>query len=200
MPSATESGGTSLDPNSSGKGNVEMYGYGFGYNLGYMFNFDETARLSLAYRSESKLRMRGDLKWDIDNIRANELGPLGDDFLPDCDAGSSVGTSSVPDFLRNCLRPDTTAKGDLIIPSRLSLGFFKKLNEKLDLLFDYTFIGTSAVKEIKVNFLDQQTAGGNTVKQGPGGIQTRWRDSFKTSIGANYHYNEKLTLNVLVPT
>lgn len=186
--------GPLLDPSSSGKGNVEMYGYGFGFNLGYMFNFDENTRLSLAYRSESTLKMRGDLKWDIDNIQANELPGLGRDFLPDCDSNSEVGTSSVPDFLRNCLRPNTTAKGDLIIPSRLSLGFFKKLNEKLDLLFDYTFIGTGAVKEIKVNFLDQQTAGGNTVKQGPGGIQTRWRDSFKTSIGANYHYNEKLTL------
>lgn len=186
--------GPLLDPNSSGKGDVEMYGYGFGYNLGYMFNFDETSRLSLAYRSETTMKMRGDLKWDIDNIQANEVGPLGRDFLPDCDAPSSSPARSVPDFLRNCLRPDTTAKGDLIIPARLSLGYFKALNEKIDLMFDYTFIQTSAVKEIKVKFLDQQSEGGQTVSQGPGGIQTRWRDSFKASIGANYHYNDKLTL------
>lgn len=155
-----------------------------------MFNFDATSRLSLAYRSETTMKMRGDLEWSIDNIKAvtDDITPV----LPDCDAGG--GTKTVPDFLRNCLRPDTTAKGDLIIPARLSLGYFKALNDKIDLMFDYTFIQTSAVKEIKVKFLDQKSEGGQTVSQGPGGIQTRWRDSFKASVGANYHYNDKLTL------
>ncbi len=179
-----------LDPNANGKGDVEMYGYGFGFNLGYMFNFDESSRLSLAYRSESRLKMRGDLEWSIDNIKARSDDTIA--VLPDCDTGG--GTRDVPSFLRNCLRPDTTAKGNLIIPARLSVGYFKQLNDKLDLLFDYTFIQTSAVKEIKVKFLDQQSEGGQTVSQGPGGIQTRWRDSFKASIGANYHYNDQLTL------
>ena len=182
--------GPLLASDASGKGDVEMYGYGFGYNLGYMFNFDATSRLSLAYRSETTMKMRGDLEWSIDNIKAvtDDITPV----LPDCDAGG--GTKTVPDFLRNCLRPDTTAKGDLIIPARLSLGYFKALNDKIDLMFDYTFIQTSAVKEIKVKFLDQKSEGGQTVSQGPGGIQTRWRDSFKASVGANYHYNDKLTL------
>ncbi len=65
--------------------------------------------------------------------------------------------------------------------------------DKIDLMADYTFIETSAVDKIRVQFLDQPGPKG-PIKQGDAGIDTNWRDSFKVSVGGNYHWDDKLTL------
>ncbi len=181
---------TLLTPDSRGKADIEMYGYGFGYNLGYLYQFNDDARLSLAYRSRTDLKMRGKLEWELDDIHSIIDGPP-TNGIPGPDGSGNYPT---PELLRQFYRPDTTAKSTLIVPARLSLGYFQKLNEKIDLMFDYTFIQTSAIKDITVKFLDKKTAQSDRVVQGPGGIQTQWRDSFKASIGMNYHYNDDLTL------
>ena len=59
---------------------------------------------------------------------------------------------------------------------------------------DFTFIETSAVDKIRVQLLDVKKSDGTRIKQGDAGIDTNWRDSFKVSVGGNYHHNDKLTL------
>lgn len=177
-------GGPLVDPSSTGSAQVEMYGYGLGFNAGYMFNFNDHTRVGLAYRSESKIKLRGTLEWDLDNIKGGTLFPV---------VGAATGSSSLKSFLEDNLRPDTTAKGDLILPARTSANIFHQLNDKIDLVADFTFIETSAVDKIRIQFLDVQK-NGKTISQGPGGIDTKWRDSFKVSVGGNYHYDDKLTL------
>lgn len=176
-----------VDPTSTGSAKIEMFGYGLGYNAGYLFNFDDKTRVGLAYRSESKVKLRGKLEWDLNNIKFNsalEGTPV---------AEAAFGYSTLKGFLENNLRPDTTTKGDLIIPARTSANFFRQVNDKLDVMADFTFIETSAVDKIRVTLLDVQK-NGRTIKQGPGGIDTKWRDSFKVSVGGNYRYDDKLML------
>jgi long-chain fatty acid transport protein len=175
-------GGQLADPSSSGSAQVEMYGYGLGYNLGYMFSANEKTRFGLAYRSESKVKFRGDLEWDIKNIRGSAVYNLLQPGL------------SLEDYLRENLRPDTTTKGNLIIPARASANVFHQLNDKIDLMADFTFIETSAVDKIRVQLLDVKKSDGTRIKQGDAGIDTNWRDSFKVSVGGNYHHDDKLTL------
>lgn len=175
-------GGQLADPSSSGSAKVEMYGYGLGYNLGYMFNVNEKTRFGLAYRSQSKIKFRGDLEWDIDNIRGSAVYNI---LQPN---------QTLEDYLRENLRPDTTAKGELLIPARTSANVFHQLNDKIDLMADFTFIETSAVDKIRVQFTDVQRSDGSVIKQGDAGIDTKWRDSFKVSFGGNYRYDDKLTL------
>lgn len=170
---------------SRGSAKVEMYGYGLGYNLGYMFSANDRLRFGLAYRSESTVKFRGDLEWDLNDLE----GSSAYDAL-----GILTGGKPLPDFLRETLRPDTTAKGDLIIPARTSANVFYKLNDKIDLMADFTFIETSAVDKIRVEFSDVKKSDGDVIKQGAAGIDTKWRDSFKVSFGGNYHYDDKLTL------
>ena len=180
-----------VDPASTGNAKVEMYGYGFGFNAGYMFALNDSTRFGLAYRSESKLQMRGDLNWYLDNIKFNpalEGNPVGQAALT-----AAFGNSTLKEYLQNNLRPDTTAKGDLIIPARLSANIFHQLNQKIDLMADITFIQTSAVDKITVQFLDVQK-NGKTISQGAGGVNTNWRDSYKISVGGNYRHNDKLML------
>lgn len=176
-----------VDPASKGSARVEMYGYGLGFNAGYMFNFNENTRVGLAYRSESTVKLRGKLKWDLDDIKGTALF--------NTVVGPATGATSLQGFLEDNLRPDTTAKGDLILPARTSANIFHKLNDKIDVMADFTFIETSAVDKIRVQFLDvQKKDGSGTIKQGAGGIDTKWRDSFKVSLGGNYHYDDKLIL------
>lgn len=175
-----------IDPTSRGSGTVEMYGYGFGYNLGYMYNFSDSTRMGIAYRSESKIKYRGDLEWDLDNIKANAAGLI---------VLGALGSPTLESYLQDTLRQDTTAKANFKLPARISVNFFHKLNEKIDLLMDYTFIETSIIDNVRVNFsnrINKKT--GETVVQGAAGVDTKWKDSFKVSIGANYHLNEKITL------
>lgn len=172
-------------PESRGSAKVEMYGYGLGYNLGYLFSANENLRMGLAYRSESTVKFRGKLNWDLDELEGSQAYSA---------LGVLTGNQPLPEFLRNNLRPDTTAKGDLIIPARTSANVFYKLNDKIDLMADFTFIETSAVDKIRVEFVDVKKSNGGTIKQGAAGIDTKWRDSFKVSFGGNYHYDDKLIL------
>lgn len=64
----------------------------------------------------------------------------------------------------------------------------------IDLMADFTFIQSSVVKRIEVDFLDVPRQGNTPIKQGAGGVDTNWRDSFKVSVGANYRVDDKLTL------
>jgi len=104
------------------------------------------------------------------------------------------GDQDIRSFLRNNLRPDTTTKANFYLPARLSVNFFHQLTNDIDLLMDYTFIETSVVDEIRVQFSDQRKANGARIKQGDAGVFTNWRDSFKVSVGANYRLNDQLTL------
>lgn len=175
-------GGGLADPTSSGSAQVEMYGYGLGFNVGYMFSLNDKTRFGLAYRSESKVKFRGDLEWDLENIKGSDLYTI---LQPN---------QTLEVYLRENLRPDTTAKGNLIIPARASANVFHQLNDKIDLMADFTFIETSAVDKIRVQFLDGKRKDGSPIEQGDAGIDTKWRDSFKVSVGGNYHHNDKLTL------
>lgn len=181
-----------LTPESNGSGTLELYGYGFGWNVGYLFSPTEQTRIGLAYRAKSRLQMRGKLDWDVEDVHGltdNIPGVMG---LPAPDGSGNVSAS---DFLAKYYRPDATIKSDIILPARLSLGLFHELNDRIDLMFDYTFIQSSVVKNIRVDILDEPAPNGtDRVKQAPGLIVTNWRDSFKASVGMNYHYNDKLTL------
>lgn len=161
---------------------VEMYGYGFGYNMGYMFSANEHTRFGLAMRSKSVMHMYGDLTWYLDGLSYQNAA-----------GGVLTGDPSLSHYLANNLRPNTDARGNLTIPARYSANFFHALNDKVDLMGDFTFIETSAVKEIRVHFKDQQI-NGKTIKQGDGIVNTNWRNSFKVSVGGNYHYDDKLML------
>lgn len=164
---------------------VEMYGYGFGFNMGYMFAPQEGTRFGLAMRSKSVMHMYGDLTWYLDGITYNSNTAT---------VGSALtGDPNLAHYLYNNLRPNTDARGNLIIPARYSANFFHALNDKVDLMGDFTYIETSAVKEIRVHFKDQQL-NGRTVKQGDAIVNTNWRNSFKVSVGGNYHYDDKLML------
>lgn len=185
-------GGLLTEEGSNGSATVEMYGYGLGYNFGYMFAPSDRTRFGFAYRSESTVKLRGTLEWDLNDLQGSTVtnGIIATPVVSQLFGNGQT----LEEYLENYLRPDTTAKGDLIIPARTSFNVFHQLTDKVDLMADFTLIETSAVDKIRVSFSDKIDPNGNTIKQGDAGIDTKWRDSFKVSVGGNYHWNDKLTL------
>ncbi len=181
-----------LTNDSNGSGTIEMYGYGFGWNMGYMFRPDEKTQIGLAYRSEGRLYMRGEIDWEVSQVRSitDNLPPI--NGLPAPDGSGNV---SAADFLADYYRPDATTKSLIKIPARLSLGYFRTLNDRIDLMFDATFIESSTVRQVKVTILDEPAPNGtDMVVQKPGAIAQNWKDSYKLSIGMNYRLNESWLL------
>lgn len=71
------------------------------------------------------------------------------------------------------------------LPDSISLSLAHKVNNRLELLGDVTWTQWSTFQELLVNDTD-----GNLVTSTP----ENWKDVTRVSLGANYKYNDKLTL------
>lgn len=159
------------------------FGYGFGWNAGYLYQFDERTRLSLAYRSEINMKVKGDYDWDLADVRGTMPNPQ-----------DLSQTSSAKDYLETYYRPDSTARTIVTDPQRLSLGLFHALNPRWDLMADISWANYSVVKELRLKVEDQTDPNGDTIHQGDTAIPQYWRDTFRVSVGAAHHVSDRLTL------
>lgn len=170
--------GAAIDPTSTASATIETVGFGYGWNVGYMYNFSDKTRLGLSYRSESDIRMNGDLDWDLNNLKGGDTEQL-------------LTPPSLREFMIKNYRPDTDARLVFTIPAKFNVGFFTELTDKLDWMLSYTFNKTSVVKTLEVELphqRDRETPQGNAV------IAQNWRDTFTVASGINYRWDDKLTL------
>ncbi len=77
-------------------------------------------------------------------------------------------------------------KATVELPDSLSFSVAHKVNDKLELLGDITWTGWSSFDELKVTEVDGVTEVTTTPEE--------WEDVYRLSVGANYKYNDKLTL------
>ena len=140
-----------LSNSANGAGIATVHGddYGWGFNLGVLWQPSVATRIGLAYRSEVEQNLEGDVDFSVAAI-AN--GPV---------------------------TADTT------LPDSASLSLFHKLSPKWDLLADVTWTGWSDFRELRI-----VRNGGVTLALTP----QNWDDSYRYSIGANYHLDDRLTL------
>jgi long-chain fatty acid transport protein len=134
---------------AAGLATVEGDDYGWGFNLGALWQLNDATRVGLAYRSEVEHTLEGDV-------------------------GFSVAT-----VLNGPVTADTT------LPDSASLSLFHKLNSRWDLLADVTWTGWSDFDELRI----VRTTGA-LLSVTP----ENWDDSYRYSVGVNYHLNDKLTL------
>ncbi len=166
-----------IDPTSTASATIETIGFGYGWNVGYMYQFTDKTRIGLSYRSRSDIRMNGDLDWDLDDLKG---GP-----------GSNLLTQpSLSEYIIKYYRPDTDARMVFTIPAKANFGFFSELTDKLDFMLNYTFNKSSVVKTLAIELPNQST----DVKQGHAAIAQNWKDSSTVAAGFNYRWNNKLTL------
>ncbi len=140
-----------LSNSANGAGIAEITGkdYGWGFNLGLLWQASAATRVGLAYRSEIEYTLEGDVAFSV-------ATPLN---------GGVTAAATLPDSA--------------------SLSLFHKLSPKWELLADVTWTGWSDFKELRI-----VRNGGVDLAVTP----ENWSDSYRYSVGANYHLNDKLTL------
>lgn len=179
-----------VDPSSTGAGKLEMYGIGFGYNLGYIFSPNNFIDLSFSYRSKSEVKFRGESEWYLDDLKARPV--IGETIVG---LLNTQGNTELGDLLANYLLPETKIKTSLIIPARLSLGSKIKLSENDNLFYDYTYIFSKELESLDVSFARGMDPDGNSINLGAASIPLNWRNSFKTSLGYEHKYNDNIFLS-----
>ncbi|MFV1922145.1 MAG: OmpP1/FadL family transporter [Methylotenera sp.] len=107
----------------AGEGGVKVEGddWGFGFNLGAIYQVTSDTRIGVAYRSKIKQKLEGDVKFARPALIPN--------------AGAAADG-------------DVTAAIDL--PESFSLSAFSSLNDKWDLMGDVTWTRWSQFKELKI--------------------------------------------------
>ncbi|MGA9165649.1 MAG: outer membrane protein transport protein [Thiobacillus sp.] len=140
-----------LSNSANGAGIATVHGddYGWGFNLGLLWQPSDTTRVGLAYRSEVDYTLEGDVEFSVASVANGQISA------------------------------DTT------LPDSVSLSLFHALSPKWDLLADVTWTGWSDFKELRIVRNSGVTLGVT---------QENWSDSYRYSLGMNYHLDDRLTL------
>lgn len=198
--------------------NVEGDGYfrvkgddwGFGWNIGYMWEPTESTRFGVSYRSNIRHTLEGETKWSFAGVQGSvpspdtslEGGftiPIVDIYVPPTDALQELfdqGNWVNPgDFAATRLHPSSKAKTAIDTPEMLSFSAFHQLNDKVALMADLTFTRHSRLDEVRIGI--DQVAGYpyfNGVTEGDLSVKQDWKDTYKISLGMNYQYSDDLLL------
>lgn len=103
-----------------GTGKVKGDDWGFGFNLGAIYQATADTRIGLAYRSKVEQHLDGDVKFNR------------------------------PALIPAALAPNGGVKADVTLPETFSLGAFSQLNDKWDLMGDITWTRWSRFKELRI--------------------------------------------------
>jgi len=166
--------------------NVEGYGYGFGWNAGYLFSFnDDNSRFSVSYRSKIKQTIKGEFDWDFSRVTGR---------IPNPNDPLSVLTTGALDaktYIEQYVRPDTDSTIKLTTPEVAIAGLFHQITPKLALMTTVNWTRASRLNELRIQAEDRTDPDGNTIRQGDVVVKTKFRDVFKLGLGANYRLNER---------
>ena len=130
--------------------------------------------LGLLYQPTKQTRIglsyRSKVKHDLEGDATYDV----DDALKDI-----TDEFNIKDYTKKAI------KASVELPDSISLSLAHKVNSRLELLGDVTWTQWSTFQELHI----KDTAG-NTVSN----VEEKWEDVTRVSIGANYKYNDKLTL------
>jgi long-chain fatty acid transport protein len=106
---------------------IEADDYGYGFNLGFLFEQAEGTRYGLSYRSEIEYDLEGDADFTSPNAYTDVL------------AGLSGLT-------------DGPATANITLPQSASASVFHKLSDEWAMMGDVTWTGWSSIEELRIKF------------------------------------------------
>lgn len=151
-------------PFGSGNSKIKGDDWGFGFNLGAIYQATVDTRVSVAYRSKIDQSLSGDVSFQIPAAAVPFLTPA-----------QKAGTAN----------GDVTA--DISLPETFSLSTFSKVNDTWDVMGDVTWTHWSRFKELKIVRSNGAVVGGVATPE-------NWDNTMRYSIGANYHYSDTIKL------
>ena len=152
---------------ADGYAKVKGDDWGYGYNLGVMFQPMSTTRIGLAYRSMVSHKIKGDATYEYPNATVPGLGGI-----PVSQAAAAV----------NIVNGGAQAKIDL--PETVSLAAYQEITSKWALVADVTWTKWSRLKELRVTFDSGQADSVTTLD---------WDDTWRYGIGAIFKATDRIT-------
>jgi long-chain fatty acid transport protein len=119
--------------NSDGFTRLTGDDWGFGFNLGALYELSEATRLGVSYRSKLKTTVEGTLKTTLP------------DTLVDSAIGASLGLESTS---------KVGGEADLTLPATANLGLYHRLNERWALMAGATWTQWSSFDELRIKLDD----------------------------------------------
>jgi long-chain fatty acid transport protein len=116
-----------------GKVTLKADDWGYGFNLGLLYEFSDATRLGLAYRSRIRHKLEGD-----------------------ADFSNPTKIQSIIDVAAPGLFADTGAFAKVTLPDTASLSLYHRYNDKLAVMADVTWTHWSLFEELRVEFENSQ--------------------------------------------
>lgn len=138
------------------------YGWGYGYHLGALYQFNEQTRVGLTYHSKVTHHLEGSSKF---------IGPLANNF----DGG---------------LQESTDLKTNATLPATTTLSIFHTLNPTWDVMGTVAYTQWSEFTELvlqNVAAISESVSSNSVVVI----IPQHYRNTWNYSVGANYHASEQ---------
>lgn len=159
---------------ADGHADVKGSDWGFGYQLAWMWDINDRARVGVNYRSKVSHTLKGDAEWAADGAAAkqlwdaNKLAPLG--YTANEKAGVKIVT-----------------------PESLSVHGMYKVSDKADLFGDVTWTRHSRFNKAELVF-EKEKSIANGKKSDRTTITPNWRNTYKVGLGGSYQISEPLQL------
>ena len=163
---AAQAAGAALQGAKDGHAEMDGKDWGFGFNLGYLYQLNEGTRVGIAYRSSISHKLKGNTVWDFSQVSNN---------------------AAVNGFIAAASRKvNSGALVEMRTPETLSINGFHQMDDKWALMGDVTWARTSRLQNLDIQF--PPTA------EGDERIRQQWKDTYRVSLGTNYKYSENLLL------
>ncbi|KPC54788.1 OmpP1/FadL family transporter [Amantichitinum ursilacus] len=154
--------------------------WGFGWNVGVMYDVDETLRFGAAYRSHIKHNLSGDANWyNPNSITIPGLSNLG--------TAGTILNQALQNQLSGAFSAFTNSSGTVAVdtPDTASINFFKQVTPQWAVMADWTHTWHSKFDELQLDFSNSLP---NAV------IVQNWKNTNRFSVGTTYQYSQPLQL------
>ncbi|QBE62428.1 OmpP1/FadL family transporter [Pseudoduganella lutea] len=149
-----------------GRAEVEGKDWGYGFNLGYLYQPAPGTRFGIAYRSHIDHKLGGGADWDFSNVTTDRV------------VNAIIEERSHHE--------DSAARVKLRTPETLSVNGYHEFDDRLAGMFDVTWTRNSRMQNINIEFLG--TDNGDLV------IRQQWKNTVRVALGANYKLNDRVLL------
>lgn len=170
-----------VDATGKADGHAEVKGkdWGFGYQLAWMWDVNDRARVGVNYRSKVEHKLEGTADWQADGAMVQAAYP------------TLIGKTRAEGG--NGYVPHEKASVNIVTPESLSVHGMYKATDKLNLFGDVTWTRHSRFNKAELVFENTKNIGGGN-KSDRTIITPNWRNTYKVAIGGSYQYSEPLQL------
>ncbi len=157
---------------ADGHADVKGSDWGFGYQLAWMWDINDRARVGVNYRSKVSHTLKGDAEWAADGAAAKAMWSTA--------------------LAANGYTANEKARVKIVTPESLSVHGMYKVSDKANLFGDVTWTRHSRFNKAELVFENtKKIVNGNSDRTT---ITPNWRNTYKVGFGGSYQISEPLQL------